>query len=77
MQNALYPTNKLIAELKNNVSDLKQKLSDAYKEICDKNSENDRLQKRIYTYEDAIARNGLQPYFIQEREKEVMQEEER
>lgn len=77
LQKALDIANRLIAELKNIVSDLKQKLSDAYKEICDINSENDRLQKRIYTYEDAISRNGLQPYFIQEREKEVMQEEER
>ena len=77
LKKALDVANKLISELKNIVAELKQKLSVAYKEICDINSENDRLKKRIYTYEDAISRNGLQPYFIQEREKEVMQEEER
>ena len=77
LQKALDIANKLIAELKNIMAELKQKLSTAYKEICDINSENDRLKKRIYTYDSVISRNDLSRYFAQGKEKEMSWDEER
>lgn len=77
LKKALDVANKLISELKNIVAELKQKLSAAYKEICDINSENDCLKKRIYTYDSVISQNNLSHYFIHEKEKEMSREDER
>jgi hypothetical protein len=77
LKKALDVANKLIYELKNIVAELEQKLSVAYKEICDINSENDSLKKRIYTYDFVISQNNLSRYFIQEKEKEMSREDER
>lgn len=77
LKKALDVANKLISELKNIVAELKQKLSVAYQEICDINSENDCLKKRIYTYDSVISQNNLSHYFIQAKEKEMSREDER
>lgn len=77
LKKAIDVANKLIFELKNIVAELKQKLSVAYKEICDINSENDCLKKKVHTYEDTISRNKLQSYFIREKEKDMSRDGER
>ena len=89
LQKALDAANRLIAELKNLVLDLKQQLSEASKKLVDfkylqkenrdLNAENDRHRAKIQAYDDIISHHNLSPYFLQEKgiEKEIESEDER
>jgi len=81
LQKALDAANKMIAELKNTVSDLTKKLSAATKELAEYKSvrgqlrtaeleqENDRLRSRLRTYEEVISHNNLWDFFRPNRNK--------
>lgn len=81
LQKALDAANKLIAELKNTITDLTRKLSAATKELAEYKSvrgqlrtadleqENDRLRSRLRTYEEVISRNNLWDFFRPHRNK--------
>lgn len=71
LQKSLDAANKIIAELKNTITDLTRKLSVTTKELseyrsvrgklrtADLEQENDRLRSRLRTYEEVISRNNL------------------
>lgn len=81
LQKALDAANKMIAELKNTVSDLTKKLSAATKELAEYKSvrgqlrtaeleqENERLRSRLRTYEEVISYNNLWDFFRPNRNK--------
>ena len=81
LQKALDGANKLIAELKKIIVDLKQRLSAATKELSEYKSvrnrlnaadiaqENERLRSRLHIYEGVISRNHLWHFFEESRGK--------
>lgn len=81
LQKALDGANKLIAELKKIIVDLKQRLSAATKELSEYKSvrnklnaadiaqENERLRSRLRIYEGVISRNHLWHFFEENRGK--------
>ena len=87
LQKALDAANKIIAELKNTIADLTRKLAAATKELseyksvrgklrtADLEQENDRLRKRIRTYEDVIFRNNLWSYFSKRIRENIKKED--
>lgn len=87
LQKALESANRLIAELKSIIEDLKQKLTEASKELIKLDffkkenrkldAENDRLRAKIQAYDDVISHHDLSPYFSKESEREAEIEDER
>ena len=87
LQKALDVANCLIAELKNLIANLEQKLTEASKELLKLDffkkenrkldAENDCLQQKIKNYDDVISRHNLSPYFHREGKKEEEREDER
>ena len=81
LKRLLKDANKTIADLKAKIESLVTELSAVKAELAQYNSirgklrtadleqENDRLRKRIRTYEDVISRNNLWSYFSRHREK--------
>ena len=89
LQKTLDAADHLIAELKNLIANLEQKLAEISKELLKLDffkkenrkldAENDRLQQKIKNYDDVISRHNLSPYFLQEKgmEKEIERDSER
>ena len=89
LKKTLELANRLIAELKSIIEDLKQNLAEASKELLKLDflrkenrklsAENDRLNDKIRAYDDIISHHNLSPYFLQEKgmEKEIESEDER
>ena len=81
LKRLLKDAKKTIADLKAKIESLVTELSAVKAELAQYNSirgklrtadleqENDRLRKRIRTYEDVISRNNLWSYFSRHREK--------
>ena len=81
LQRALDAANKMIAELKKTVLDLKTKLAAAMKELSENRSvnekiraaelerENNQLRSKIRAYDDVIDSNNLRSFFSGIREK--------
>lgn len=81
LQKALDAANEVIKELKAQITSLKEEISaltaelKQYKSVHSKlrtpdlEQENDRLRKRIHTYEEVISRNNLWHFFKENRNK--------
>ena len=81
LQRALDAANELVKELKAQITSLKEEISaltaelKQYKPVRSKlhtpdlKQENDRLRKRIHTYEGVISRNNLWHFFKESRNK--------
>ena len=81
LKKLLKEAKKTIAELKAKIESLVAELATVKEELAqyksvrgqlrtaDLEQENDRLRKRIRTYEDVISRNNLWPYFSKHKEK--------
>ena len=81
LKRLLKDAKKTIADLKAKIESLVTELSAVKAELAQYNSirgklrtadleqENDRLRKRIRTYEDVISRNNLWTYFSKHKEK--------
>ena len=86
LKKALEKANHLIVELKNVITDLKQKLNEASKDLMKLEffrkenrkleSENDRLRAKIQAYDDVISQHDISLYFSKEiAEKEGIEDE--
>ena len=82
LQKALDAANRLIEELKAQITSLKQEISALTAELAkyksvrgklrtsDLEQENDRLRKRIHTYEEVISKNNLWHFFKESRNRD-------